>query len=248
MPVNVNAPLTPPQPWSPFEATVRPSTAGRVMAGLRRARGPLGSRAPCRDCHHLRAGTASCCWRSNDCDARPDGRTTDALSLVGDGRVQRRRPRRGRPGLACARGPDIQSDRDCVRRHRLCDGGRRRARGGCGAAGVQRQLLLPLGVDHFCRFRSSWIEINNDDACGPCGRRLRRPKRGGKRAASAEQAGTDGSRVFHAAGAVHRPFGSRTVGAVHGVDRRRARGSSGPRARPRGAGAGGDLRRDRSVR
>ena len=52
------------------------------------------------------------------------------------------------------------------------------------AGGVQRQLLLPLGVSHFCRFRSSWIEINNDDACGPCGRRLRRPKRGGKRAAS----------------------------------------------------------------
>ena len=50
--------------------------------------------------------------------------------------------------------------------------------------GVQRQLLLPLGVSHFCRFRSSWIKINNDDACGPCGRRLRRPKRGGKRAAS----------------------------------------------------------------
>ena len=49
---------------------------------------------------------------------------------------------------------------------------------------VQRQLLLPLGVSHICRFRSSWIEINNDDACGPCGRRLRRPKRGGKRAAS----------------------------------------------------------------
>ena len=49
---------------------------------------------------------------------------------------------------------------------------------------VQRQLLLPLGVSHFCRFRSSWIKINNDDACGPCGRRLRRPKRGGKRAAS----------------------------------------------------------------
>ena len=52
------------------------------------------------------------------------------------------------------------------------------------ALAVQRQLLLPLGVSHFCRFRSSWIKINNDDACGPCGRRLRRPKRGGKRAAS----------------------------------------------------------------
>ena len=24
--------------------------------------------------------------------------------------------------------------------------------------GVQRQLLLPLDDDHFCRFRSSWIE------------------------------------------------------------------------------------------
>ena len=49
---------------------------------------------------------------------------------------------------------------------------------------VQRQLLLPLGVDHFCRFRSSWIEINDGDACRPCRRRLRGPKRGGKRAAS----------------------------------------------------------------
>ena len=69
-------------------------------------------------------------------------------------------------------------------------GADRGVRGGSGAGiRVQRQLLLPLGVDHFCRFRSSWIEINNDDACGPCGRRLRRPKRGGKRAASAEQAG-----------------------------------------------------------
>ena len=35
---------------------------------------------------------------------------------------------------------------------------------------------------------------------------------------------------------------------VHEADRRRARGRSGPGARPREAGAGGDFRRDRSVR
>ena len=49
---------------------------------------------------------------------------------------------------------------------------------------VQRQLLWPVSRDYSGRFRSTSIEINNDDACGPCGRRLRRPKRGGKRAAS----------------------------------------------------------------
>ena len=53
------------------------------------------------------------------------------------GVFQCRRPRRGRPSRACARRPEIQSDRDCVRRHRLCDGGRRRARGGCGASGAR---------------------------------------------------------------------------------------------------------------
>ena len=31
---------------------------------------------------------------------------------------------------------------------------------------VQRQLLLPLDDNHFCRFRSSWIEIDNGDASG----------------------------------------------------------------------------------
>ena len=113
---------------------------------------------------------------------------------------------------------------------------------------VQRQLLLPLGVSHICRFRSSWIEINNDDACGPCGRRLRRPKRGGKRAASSRYGCTRVRARFpprwRGPQAVRLP----DYPGVHEVDRRRARGSSGPGARPRGAGAGGDVRRDRSVR
>ena len=88
---------------------------------------------------------------------------------------------------------------------------------------VQRQLLLPLGVNYFCRFRSSWIEINNSDACGTYGRRLRRPY------------------VPQAARLPDHP-------GVHVFEGRRARGSSGPGARPRGAGAGGDVRRDRSMR
>ena len=49
-------------------------------------------------------------------------------------------------------------------------------------------------------------------------------------------------RVFHAAGAVHRLLGCRTARNVHEVDRRWAPGNSGPGARPRGAGAGGDFR------
>ena len=50
------------------------------------------------------------------------------------------------------------------------------------AVRVPRQLLLPLSVNYFCRLRGAGVDIEEDDAGAACGRRLRRPKRGGKRA------------------------------------------------------------------
>lgn len=42
------------------------------------------------------------------------------------------------------------------------------------AVDVRRQLLLPVGVNNFCRLRGSEISIEEGDACVACGRRLRR--------------------------------------------------------------------------
>ena len=67
---------------------------------------------------------------------------------------------------------------------------------GYGRAGVQRQLLLPVGVNYFCRLRGSEISIEDGDACVACGRRLRRPKRGGKRAFSTVTRSPGRSRAF----------------------------------------------------
>ena len=118
--------------------------------------------------------------------------------------------------------------------------------------------LALFGVNYFCRLAStisagsgsSWIEINNNniDPVGGVGGAERRPKRGGKRAGSTEHAGTASGRVFHAAGTIHRGARIGDGPRAHDVDRRRARGNNGPGVRPRGAGAGGDFRRDRSVR
>ena len=118
--------------------------------------------------------------------------------------------------------------------------------------------LRMFGVNYFCRLAStisagsgsSWIEINNNniDPVGGVGGAERRPKRGGKRAGSTEHAGTASGRVFHAAGTIHRGARIGDGPRAHDVDRRRARGNNGPGVRPRGAGAGGDFRRDRSVR
>ena len=120
-------------------------------------------------------------------------------------------------------------------------------------AGVQRQLLLPLGVSHFCRFRSSWIKINNDDACGPCGRRLRRPKRGGKRAASTVTHCRSARARFSmplarstGCSAAGRPgmFTRSTGGGLRATaDREHARGEQAPAAISAGSGPFGSLAR-----
>ena len=47
---------------------------------------------------------------------------------------------------------------------------------------VPRQLLLPLSDNYFGRLRGAGVDIEDGDAGAACGRRLRRPKRGGKRA------------------------------------------------------------------
>ena len=105
---------------------------------------------------------------------------------------------------------------------------------------ASRQLFWPVPI--------TWIDINNIDACGWCGRRKRRPQRCGKRAASAGHAGTTARarfpRRWHDPQAARIPDGW----GVQEVGRRRTRGNSGPGARPRGAGDGGDVRRDLSVR
>ena len=95
---------------------------------------------------------------------------------------------------------------------------------------ASRQLFWPVPI--------TWIDINNIDACGWCG----------KRAASAGHAGTTARarfpRRWHDPQAARIPDGW----GVQEVGRRRTRGNSGPGARPRGAGDGGDVRRDLSVR
>ena len=96
-----------------------------------------------------------------------------------------------------------------------------------------------FGSTISCRFRSSWIEINNSDACGTYGRRLRRPTRGGKRAVSTKQLGTAARARFPRRWCDPQAARLPDHPAVQVVDRRRARGSSGPGARPRGAGASG---------
>ena len=115
--------------------------------------------------------------------------------------------------------------------------------GRCSASttlAASRQLFWPVPI--------TWIDINNIDACGWCGRRKRRPQRCGKRAASAGHAGTTARarfpRRWHDPQAARIPDGW----GVQEVGRRRTRGNSGPGARPRGAGDGGDVRRDLSVR
>jgi len=55
---------------------------------------------------------------------------------------------------------------------------------------------LPVGVNYFCRLRGSEIRIEDGDACVACGRRLRRPKRGGKRASSTVTRSPDRSGAF----------------------------------------------------
>ena len=111
--------------------------------------------------------------------------------------------------------------------------GNRRARSRAGSAGaeapVRRQLLLPVGVNNFCRLRGSEIGIEEGDACVACGRRLRRPKRGGKRASSTVTRSPDRWRAFSTplAGCTGpREFGSRTD---HRAGAQRAR--SRPRTR-----------------
>ena len=47
------------------------------------------------------------------------------------------------------------------------------------------------------------IQIDNDDSCGACGRRLRRPNRGGKRASRCGTPFEAPARVFHAGGRIH---------------------------------------------
>ena len=118
-----------------------------------------------------------------------------------------------------------------------------RSRTTCSASttlAASRQLFWPVPI--------TWIDINNIDACGWCGRRKRRPQRCGKRAASAGHAGTTARarfpRRWHDPQAARIPDGW----GVQEVGRRRTRGNSGPGARPRGAGDGGDVRRDLSVR
>ena len=94
---------------------------------------------------------------------------------------------------------------------------------------VRRQLLLPVGVNYFCRLRGSEISIEEGDACVACGRRLRRPKRGGKRASSTASLSPERSRAFSTplAGCTGpREFGSRTD---HRAGTQRAR--SRPRTR-----------------
>ena len=55
------------------------------------------------------------------------------------------------------------------------------------------------------------------------------------------------ARVFHAAGAVHRLLGFRSIPAFRRSTVGGRGAAAGPGARPRGAGAAGDFRRDRSV-
>ena len=83
------------------------------------------------------------------------------------------------------------------------------------AGSVQRQLLWPPGDNCFGRFGSTWIAINGSSACGPCGRRLRRPKRGGKRAVPAAQPGTTARARFPCRW--RGPQAARLVDTVRGV-------------------------------
>ena len=118
------------------------------------------------------------------------------------------------------------------------------ARGWCSASitlAAQRQLFWPVSG-------SSWVYVPTTTLIpvDGVGGAPRRPKRGGKRDPM-QPFGFD-ARAFSTPLAPSTGARTRTRPGVHEVDRRRARGNSGPGARPRGAGAGGAFRRERSVR
>ena len=65
-------------PWSPLEAAVRPSTAERVMAGLRRA--PVsGKESVAREsAYRLRRAVVCAVWRARDASCRTYSRTASS--------------------------------------------------------------------------------------------------------------------------------------------------------------------------
>ena len=123
-----------------------------------------------------------------------------------------------------------------------------------------------FGVNYFCRFGATILA----GSARRHGRPGRPPSRPGRKAHNCNlSGGTDGVSPDRAgalaedarSALTRRPARSYAVRSreqegrsntgrpgVHEVDRRRARGRSGPGARPREAGAGGDFRRDRSMR